>query len=330
MNFAQLAQNLEKNEIAPIYFFYGEESFLIEDAVSRVTHAALGDGLKDFNFDLFYLEQAEVGRVRDVIETLPMMTERRVVVLKDAHLLKDSAAEQLYPVITSPVQTSTVVWTALKIDKRKKFFKLLLENAVTIEMKRPQEREVPGWIQYLARIHDLLMGDTEGQLLFDMVGSSLQDLNSEMQKVKAYLGDRRKVETQDLLQVVSRLRTDSVFDFTDAIARKDRSKALLCLANLLDHGENEIAILSLISRHVRILKGVREGMEQGLSGQKLSVRVGVPAYFLRDYVDQAKFWPQHKIERTYQALVDTDRALKSAPVSAHIWLENFVLRTCSA
>jgi DNA polymerase-3 subunit delta len=328
MNFHQLVKSLEK-DISSLYFFWGEEGFLIEDAIARVTTLALGDGLRDFNYDAFHCENIEVGRVRDVIETLPMMTARRVVVLKDTHLLKDSAAEQLLPIIQSPVQSSTVIWTAVKIDKRKKLFKTLLENAVSVEMKRPDEIEVPGWIQYLAGLHGLHLGSGEAQLLFDMVGSSLQDLHSELAKVKSYLGDRSKVESQDLLQVVSRLRSDSVFDLTDAIGRNDRAKALICLANLLDRGESEFAILSLVARHVRILKGVKDGMDQGLSGQRLSHRVGVPTYFLRDYVDQARVWPIHKIERTYQALVDTDRALKSAPISAHIWLENFVLRTCT-
>ena len=328
MNFSQLLKSIQ-TQIHPHYFFFGEETFLLDDAVARVSTVALGEGLRDFNFDTFDLELGEVGRIRDVIETLPLMTERRVVVLKNAHLLKEAAAETLAPLLTAPVHTTTVIWTAIKIDKRKKFYKLLLDKCVSVEMRRPDEADIPGWIQHLSSRHGVKLGEAETQLLFDMVGPNLTDLNGELQKLQSYLGERKQVQTQDLLQSVSRLRSDSVFDLTDAIGRNDCARALVCLANLLDNGENEIGILSLISRHVRILKSVREGMEQGLSGQRLSLRVGVPNYFLRNYVDQARQWPTQKIEKTYQALLDTDRALKSAPISSHIWLENFVLRTCA-
>jgi DNA polymerase-3 subunit delta len=101
------------------------------------------------------------------------------------------------------------------------------------------------------------------------------------------------------------------------------------LANLLDHGQNEVGVLALISRHVRILKLVADGLREGLSGPKLASRAGVSPYFLKSYVDQARAWSDRKIEHTFQALVDTDRALKSSPVASHIWLENFVVQTCT-
>lgn len=327
LNLQSLVQRLKKT-VDAIYLFYGEESFLVEDAVQRVVSTALGEGLKDFNYDVFSLDRAEMARVRDAIETLPMMTERRVVVLRELESIRENAAESLLELIKDPVTTTTVVFTAGKLDKRKKLVRTLLEKSVAIEMRSPQPFELPSWVQYIARGLDLELGDVEIQLLHDMVGGNLRDLQSELQKLKSYLGERKKVETADILAVVSRLRSDSVFDLADAIGRNDRVKALVCLANLLDHGENEIGILSLVSRHVRILRNIKEAQQRGIQGSRLSTVVGVPNYFLRNYMDQLKLWPEHKMDKTLQALLDTDRALKSAPVSSHIWLENFVLKTC--
>jgi DNA polymerase-3 subunit delta len=56
--------------------------------------------------------------------------------------------------------------------------------------------------------------------------------------------------------------------------------------------------------------------------------VGVPGFFMRQYVDQSRHWRKEKLEETYSNLLETDRALKSSPVSSAIWLENFILKSC--
>jgi DNA polymerase-3 subunit delta len=289
---------------------------------------ALEDGAADFNMDSFYGQSIEGSRIRDVAETLPMMARYRVVIVKEAQDLTERDFEELVPLIEQPVSSTVLIFVCSKIDKRKRFFKSLLKGSINIEFKRPYENQIPSWINYIAQKHGLQIDPDEVVLIHDMAGSNLQDLNGEIKKLAQYLGERKHVEPQDILQVVSRLRADSVFDLTNAIGNNDRARALVCLANLLDHGENEVGVLALISRHVRILKGVRDGLDEGLSGAKLSGRVGVPPYFLKDYMEQTRYWPQPKLERTVQALLDTDKAIKSSPVSAHIWLENFILRTC--
>ena len=104
---------------------------------------------------------------------------------------------------------------------------------------------------------------------------------------------------------------------------------MTCLANLLEYGQNEIGALALIARHVRILSTIKEGLRAGLAGARLSAKAGVPHFFLGDYVSQTKHWTDKKIARTMHALHETDRALKSSPISGHIWLENFIIKTCT-
>ena len=129
--------------------------------------------------------------------------------------------------------------------------------------------------------------------------------------------------------VVSFSREENIFDFTKAIGQKDRAKALEQLVSLLDQGQNEIGIVQLLSRHMRMLLTVRYGMDQGIGGSKLASLSQVPSYFIESYCDQAKLWPVRKLEDALVVLQETDKALKSSPVSSHIWLENMVLKSCS-
>lgn len=324
----RLNESISRGEIYPLYLFFGDETFLIEEALSTIEQCALGEGLRDFNFNTLYGGETDAAEIRDAVETLPMMSQVRVVVLKDAHELSDKHWEQLMPLIEEPVPTTAFICVANKIDKRKKHIKRFCERGVVVEFKRPFDNQIPDWIKVLAKRHDIKMSGEVVELFHQLVGSNLQDINAELIKLRQYLGEKKQASVDDVLKAVSRVRLESVFDLTDAIGRGDRARALYCLVNLLDNGQNEVGILALISRHIRILKLVHEGMKEGLSGPKLSSRAGISPYFLKSYMEQARAWSERKIERTFQALLDTDRALKSSPVAAHIWLENFIVHTC--
>lgn len=323
-----LTETIRKGSYYPLYYLYGDETFLIEDALGELQTAALGEGPRDFNHNTFYATEAEISQIRDAVETLPVMARLRVVVVKEAHELKDKDWEQLMPLVDEPVATTALICVATRIDKRKKYIKRFIENGVVVEFRRPFDNQIPDWIETLARRQGLKLNAEAVALVHQLVGSNLQDIHAELTKLAQYLGARKQATADDVLRVVSHVRIDSVFDLTDAIGRGDRAQALYCLANLLDNGQSEVGVLALIARHVRILKLVNEGMKEGLSGQRLSSRAGVSAYFLRSYIHQAKEWNERKIERTFQALIDTDRALKSSPVASHIWLENFIVQTC--
>ena len=320
--------SLKNQKIFPLYFLFGDESFLLDEAVESLTKFLLQDTLKDFNYTSFYAHEVEVQNLRDAVETLPVMAPRRVVILKEAHELKDKEWEELMPIIENPVDTTTWICVAQKADKRKKFLKAFLEHGVVSEFKRPFENQIPQWITAIARKYSLKIDSEASQVLHQLVGNDLAEINSELKKLSQFLGDRNQVLVDDVLEAVSHVRINSIFELTDAIGRNDRSYALVCLANLIENGGNEVAILSLISRHFRILKLVAEGLSEQISGQRLSQRAGVSPYFLKQYMEQVKFWQNGKLESTFRALLDTDRALKASPVASHIWLENFIIHAC--
>jgi DNA polymerase-3 subunit delta len=317
-----------------LLLFYGEEDYLIREALDQAVDEALQGALRDFNLDVFYAQVDETSRVRDAVETLPMMADKRVVVLKEAQHLRAKDYESLLPVIESPVESTVFILVATHIDQRLKFYKKFSENGKSVKFTRPYENQISGWVDKIASRNKLRLQSDANELLQRVVGTSLIDIDNELKKLSQYLGVRAEAgavteaTVEDVKAVVSTLRTDTVFQLANAIGAGDRSLALTCLANLLEHGESPLGILALVSRHIRILTHVRDGMEEGLSYGQLSSKVGVPSFFMKQYVDQSRSWNESKIRQTYRALMQTDRALKSSPLTPHIWLENLVLNIC--
>jgi len=322
-------KSLESQSFSPLYFFFGEEPYLIHQAVNYIKVCALHGGAADFNYNSYYASDVEISQVRDEVETLPMMAPRRVVLLREVQDLSDKEWAALEPLFESPVDSSVFILVGGKIDKRKKFYKHLIETAVHVEFKKPFENQIPGWIRHICKGHELTVSDEAIQLLHRLVGNQLTEIESEVVKLRDFLGDRKNVELEDVAQCVSKKREENVFDLTEKIAEGDRVQSLVQLVQLLDQGQSEIGIIALVARHMRILLMIKQGMEQSLAGQRLATFAQVPTYYLQDYVQQARRWSVKKLENSLLILAETDRALKSSPLSSHIWLENMILKTCS-
>lgn len=328
LDLRRLQQRLESSAPAPLYLLMGEETFLIQEALLLLKQKSVIESARDFNCDVFDASEADAATVKDAAEMLPMMSARRFVAFRGVDDLKDKEWEILFPLFENPPDTTTMVLTCEALDKRKKSYKKISEAAVVIECKRPYDNQVADWIEYLAFRRNLKVSREAAQLLKQFVGTNLTELNNELGKLMDYLGERTTIEAKDVLQVVSQTRVDRIFDLTDAIGRRDRATALHSLANLLEHGQSEVGILAMITRHFRILGQLKEGQKDGLSGTRLSTKAGIPQFLLTQYLEQIRLWDEKKIERTFTVLEDTDRALKSSSVPPHVWLENFVLKTC--
>jgi DNA polymerase-3 subunit delta len=324
-----LQQDIHKNGTRSIYLLLGTEAFLVDEAINTIKSETLKSGAIDFNYDCFYATDVEASVVRDIIGTLPMMCPKRLVLFKSIHLLKEKDWEALYSILDNPVESTVLLLVGEKLDKRKKAFKKINQKGAVVELKKPYDNKMPTWIKYIAQRNNLKMSQDAIFLLHQLVGSNLNEVQNEILKLRQYSKDGEQITEVEVAKVVSRSRVDSVFEFTEALGHKDMVKALCCLANLLEHGQSEVGALALVNRHLKILSSVLEGQKSGLSQQKLSEKVGVPSFFMKQYLSQSYQWNTVKINQTITTLYETDKALKSSPVSSHIWLENFVLSVCS-
>ncbi len=309
-------------------YISGDEEFFVEEAIEYVKAEKLDEASKDFNYDIFHGRETETSRVFDIIETLPMMSTHRLVIWRRAHELKDKDWEMLMPILSNPVPSTFLVFTGDKPDGRKSIVKKMLKSLAHFHFAKPYDREFPQWVQYICKKHGQKIDTDAIHLLMQIVGPNLLEIKNEIMKLGHYVGPGKTIAASDVMHVASRIKLQNVFDLTDAIGKNDQARALMCLADLLEDGQNEVSILSMVHRHIRLLRQTKVGEQQGYMGRDLSSFAGVPHFFLKEYTAQARLWSDRKIEKTYKVLGDTDRALKSSPVSSHIWLENFIIQTC--
>ena len=143
----KLNAQIQRGEFAPLYLLHGSENVSKEESLRALVDAAVEPASKAFNLDIFRGEEMDAADAVSRATAFPMMASRRVVVVKRLERLRDPDLRTFLPLVDNPVETTVLVFTADKLDGRKKISAALRKNAVSVEFKPPYESELPRWIR---------------------------------------------------------------------------------------------------------------------------------------------------------------------------------------
>lgn len=329
-------RSIKKDQPAPIYFIYGEETYMLDEALKTIKEAACPDGLNDFNFDSFQGKDIRGDAVRSCAEMLPMMAKRRLVLVLDIQEVPVSELAPIQDYFKNPSPTTCLVFHARtspnkKIDGRLSFFKDLKKAAETCEFKPMYENEVGPFLQRQAQRRGLRLGGDALQYLIDAVGTNLTELDQALEKLDLFIGPSeqpRSVNVEDAEQVVARTRSRSVFDLTDALGARDYQAALQILHQMLLDGESPILISHMIARHFRIIARLQDRSLRNATSKEKASAVRVSPYFLSDYERQARTFAPGEVAAILRRMLRVDVALKSSAVSDRVILEELFTDIC--
>ncbi len=326
-------------DIENLYLIYGEERYLVDHSVKLIISKALGGNKpdeenqstgysdvvpNDFNLDIFS-KDAKKEDVISALGTLPMMSHNRVVVIKDVDSCK--YLDDLKDFIENPNPTTVVIFVSHKIDLRKKFFKTLVSKACAIEFSYLKEDRLADWIAKKLKACQKVADRKTCLKLVDLVGCNMLNLHSEMMKLVNYVGDREVISKEDVIKLTPKLTLENVFSLSRCLASGNKKEALRLFTTLMSEDSNLLGMLALIARHFRILLIVKKVGDVGV--KKISSMVGVPHYFVGQYVKDSDMWSMQNLEAMHSVILQTDKHLKSSSVPDHIHFTSLILKGLS-
>jgi DNA polymerase-3 subunit delta len=233
------------------------------ELASNLTPPAAGDfGLEIIDGTADNADQAE-GRVRSAIEalqTLPFFGSTKVVWLKNVNFLGDdqkarsaavqSALEELSQLVDSGFGPgSTLLISAIDVDKRRSFYKTLLKSAEVQVFDRLDsgrsgwEEEALEMVQQRAKKRKLQFDEDALDLFVLLTGGDTRQIDNELEKIDTFLGKDRGVNTELVRELVPLSRAGVIFELSNALAARDLQLSLKLVRRLLDQGESAIGIL---------------------------------------------------------------------------------------
>ena len=219
-------RDLRARKYAPIYYLMGEEPYYIDQIADYIANNVLKEEERDFNQTVVFGSDVSMAQVVDMAKRYPMMAEHQVVIVKEAQNIKNTDALAAY---LSHPQTSTILVMCHKngsIDRRKKIVAELDKAGVLFESKKLRERDLPQFIENYLKKRGVAIDRKSVCLIADSIGSDLNRLTGELEKIIVSLqGEDRKV-TPDIVESMIGVSKDfNAFELRDAIVSKNAFKA---------------------------------------------------------------------------------------------------------
>ncbi len=328
LTFDQLADRVAQGKLGGNYFLKTEEPFLREEAIALLAQAHLEGGSADFDLDQISGEDADPALLSSLIETPPLLSSYRVIVVRDAQGLTPSGRAVVEKALGQEVNGRAMILAA-QIPRRSKakFFDVLRRRCTTVALRTPRPSELPGWVAQRARtVHGAELDMQAAQLLAGGIGPRLGVLAQELDKLVMYAAPSKEIGVEAVRACVGALPQVDRWRWIDEVVERRIGWALNELPALLDSGEGAVGLIAALGEAlIRVgLAGVGEAtlvqvLKRDGAYHNLSWKV-------RTYVQQARRWPAAEIDRALEELLRADRLIKSGGLSDRAAIEEALLR----
>jgi DNA polymerase-3 subunit delta len=281
----------------------------------------------DFNLETFDGATATADDVVNAANTMPFMSERRLVIVRDVDKMDAAALEQLAGYARDPAPYTALVLVASKIAKNSRIYKAVTSTGVAYEYAAPKRNEYAAEVVRLFRERGKRVELRVAQRLVDIVGRDLRRLDGEAEKIAAFAGDAGSVSMSDVDAVAAASAETSVFELTDAVGERDAARSLRLLGKLLDAGETPLGIEGMLARHVRALIGAKALSERGLQPDAMAGEIGMAPWQARNAARQASRYEAPELARALAGLAAAEEEMKTSPTDAGLVIERWIVRT---
>ncbi|MDQ3950016.1 MAG: DNA polymerase III subunit delta [Gemmatimonadota bacterium] len=342
-----LRDAVRDKQFAAVYYLFGEDDFLKEQAVRQLVGAAVDPATRDFNLEVRRGGELDAETLGSLLGTPPMMAERRVLVVRDVGALRKDARTLLDRYVKSPAPDAVVILVApagARADRT------LSAAATALEFEPLTGDRVPRWITYHAETELGASITPEAvALLQSAVGTDLPQLAVELDKLASFAGGGA-IDEAAVAAIVGVRRGETLGAFLDAVAARDLVAALDLLPGVLAQPKaSAVTIVMALTAQTLAIAWARARRERGLAPGRLAgelfglLKEAGSVYPGRAWGEAVDAWARAAarpdeddpdgsvLDAALSALLAADFALKETRLSSdEQLLTNLVLTLCTA
>ncbi len=334
IGFEDFSKQIKRGDIPAAIYLFGEEDVLKEEVVRAVLDRVVDPGLRDFNTDQRSASSLDPEAVETLCTTLPMMADRRVVIIKEVetwgkrgaakaavlrYLEKPSAETVLVLVQGAPRNQDTRTPDEGDPD--------LARLATAVQVERYPQRLAEKWVTKRAEERGISLTPEATTHLVRAVQGELGAARSELDKL-AGLGESGKpIDLDQLTASLGVRRGETTADWCEAVLEDRTGEAAAMLPHLLGQtGISGVGLLIQLGTELVGLGLARAQYDRGAKGQALERAIfsglirarparldyrGASARWAR-VVDR---WPAQRITSAIHAARVADTRLKGTTIS---------------
>lgn len=321
-------KSIRERAFAPVYYVHGEDDFLKDEAIRQLIAAVVDPATRDFNLEVRRGAETDAGALASLLDTPPLMAERRMVVIRDVGALKKDARAALDRYLTRPApETVLVVVTSGADSKADK--KLEAAAGIAVCFDPLTDDRVPKWIEHQVSELGATIEERAVTLLHEAVGNDLPALMAELDKLVSYASGRT-IDERAVTAIVGIRNGETIGDLLDAVLERDTGRALALLPHVLEQPKTSAVTvtMALATQFIAVAwaRALRDrGTPMGQMYNELFalLKENSRAYTARSWGDAVKSWTRGverwttaQLDEAIALLLTTDAALKESRLSS--------------
>lgn len=313
-----LKQAIRAKDPGRLYFFYGEEIFLLHHYLEQLRKVIIDELTESFNYHKLNSETFDIRAFADAVENLPMMAERTMVVVDEIDIFKmnEGDREKMIDIFSDIPDYCTVVFTyettAFKPDKRlKKLWDAVNKHGELVEFAKQSQRDLVAWITRHFAAGGKRIDPNLCAYLIDITDGTMTSLSGEISKISAYSGTD-EIRKSDIDAVTEPVLDAVVFQMTDLLSQGEYGGALLKLQQLLKMQQEPIMILGAIGSHFRRMATARTLLDNGRTSAELMRLCGMGDYPARKTMSAAGRFSAKFYAKAAELVLESDRQMKTS------------------
>lgn len=317
---------LERGTFDPAYYLHGEDEYRKDALVRSMIDAIVEAPMRDFNLDVFRGAEADAERVESLLNTPPMMANRRAVVIRDTGSLRKDTRATIERYLKRPSNDAVLLLVALAGTKEEKGFSSL---ATAVPVEPLGSAELPAWIVEHAReVHGATIDEEAAAHLLEVVGADTTQLVGEVDKLASY-ANGAPITAQSVDDVVGIREGQDASVLLDLVAARDVAGALALVGPVLSQPRTTaVSVIMALTVQVLAMRWGRAARDRGMAAHQLereyfTLLKETAAFPMRPWGDAVKCWSRHlgrwsarDLEQAVRALQQADHAAKDSRVSS--------------
>ncbi|NJN27598.1 MAG: DNA polymerase III subunit delta [Cyclobacteriaceae bacterium] len=318
---SQVLKQMKAGQYAPCYFLHGEEPYYIDLIADYIEEHALDEAARGFNQVVLYGKDVKMSDVLNNAKRYPMMSDRQVVIVKEAQnipdLNKEVGDKQLVQYLENPLPSTILVFCHKhkKLDQRKALAKAIDKHAMLLTSNKLYDNQLPDWIKAYFAQKEFKITDKGVFMLSEYIGNNLQRLANEIDKMLINFKEKVQIDDHIIQKFVGISKEYNSFELQKAVAMREITKANKILIYFEADPKNNpaIPIISLFYGFFSKLLVVHCTADK--SENNLASVLKVNRFFIKDYLIAARHYPLQKVLGIVRDLRHADLQTKGVNAS---------------
>ncbi len=334
---AELDRELAKGRYRPAYLICGEQDYLRHENIRKIQTALLGDG-DPMNSTVLTGPQVRAAEVLEIAQTLPFLSDRRVVTMTETEFLRHPGeeAEKLCTLLDELPETTHLIFEEPSPNKTYRLYKKLEKVGLVLccdlaageKVQAGDLQQLRAWICELFEKEGLAISNPTANLFLEYSGTDMLAILSQKDKVAAYCWGRKEVLPQDIRSICTPVVKDRIFDMIRFTAEGKRREAMNIYMDLLQLQTPPQVVLSLMTRQYNQLLQIRE-LSEKLRDDEIAKTVKVNPWALTNRLKPlAARYSAEQLERLLERCMDADYTYKSGRITPQLAAERLIVQ-CS-